>query len=95
MTPNQTKTTAATWHKPRVVEPELKSVTFSVGKIQLHFKDGRELILPVAKYPPIAKLSLAQRRKHKILGGMGIMFDDTDYVYHVSDFLGTDTQVGL
>jgi hypothetical protein len=84
-----------TRHKPNDIVPELKSAAFPVGKIQLIFKDGRELTLPIAQYPPIAKLTLAQRCKFKILGGIGIMFEDTDYVFHVSDFLGTDTKVGM
>ncbi len=66
----------------------IKSVHFPKDKISILFTDGRILILPIGKFPEIARLKPSQKRKHKILAGMGLMFDDLDTVFHISDFLG-------
>ena len=68
--------------------PLIKEVRFPAGKIVLTLVDGRTIILPINKFPEIEKLSAAQKRKHKTLAGMGLMFDDSDTVFHISDFLG-------
>ena len=70
------------------VFPQIKAIRFPKGKIELHLADGRVLILPLSKFPEIERLSPSQKRKHKLLAGTGIMFDDLDTVFHVSDFLG-------
>jgi hypothetical protein len=70
------------------ISPLIKSVRFPVGKIILHLADGRVIILPSRKFPEIEHLTPAQKRKHKLLAGTGLMFDDLDTVFHVSDFLG-------
>ena len=68
--------------------PLIKEVNFPAGKIILYLMDGRIISLPIEKFPEIAKLTTAQRRRHKTLAGMGLMFDDCDTVFHVSDFIG-------
>lgn len=68
--------------------PLIKEVNFPEGKIILHLIDGRIISLPIEKFPEIEKLTAAQKRKYKTLAGMGLMFDDCDAVFHVSDFLG-------
>ena len=68
--------------------PLIKKILFPTGKIELQLADGRIITLPINKFPEIEKLTKAQRLKHKTLAGMGIMFDDCDTVFHVSDFLG-------
>lgn len=68
--------------------PLIKEVSFPARKIVLHLYDGRIINLPIEKFPAIAKLTSAQKRKYKTLAGMGLMFDDCDTVFHISDFLG-------
>jgi hypothetical protein len=68
--------------------PIIESVRFPKGKIVLQLADGRAIILPLNKFPEIARLTPSQKHKNKLLGGTGLMFDDLDTVYHVSDFLG-------
>lgn len=68
--------------------PRIKEVTFPSGKIVLHLYDSRMITLPIDKFPAIAKLTPSQKRKYKTLAGMGLMFDDCDVVFHISDFLG-------
>ncbi|MEK6615758.1 MAG: DUF2442 domain-containing protein [Bacteroidota bacterium] len=68
--------------------PLIKSVRFHGQKIIIHLADGRLLLLPLNRFPEIERLTPAQKRKHKLLAGTGLMFDDLDTVFHVSDFLG-------
>ena len=68
--------------------PLIKQVSFPEGKIMLQLVDGRTITLPIHKFPEIEKLSAAQKREHKTLAGIGLMFDDCDSVFHISDFLG-------
>ena len=70
------------------VTPLIKSANFRGDKMVIHLTDERVLILPMSKFPEIEKLTPSQRRKHKLLAGTGLMFDDLDTVFHVSDFLG-------
>ncbi len=69
--------------------PIIKSVRFLKGKIILHLQDGRTVIIPENRFPEIERLTPQQKRRHKTLAGMGLMFDDSDTVFHVSDFLGS------
>lgn len=68
--------------------PVIKSVEFPKDKLRVILTDGRILLLPLKNFPEIGKLKPAQKRKHKILAGTGLMFDDLDVVFHISDFLG-------
>ncbi|TAL61268.1 MAG: DUF2442 domain-containing protein [Bacteroidetes bacterium] len=72
------------------VTPLIKSVRFRGSKIILDLADGRMLMLPLSKFPEIERLSASQKKKYKLLAGTGLMFDDLDTVYHVSDFLGKE-----
>ena len=69
--------------------PRIKTVRFLKGKIILHLHDGRTVIVPENRFPEIEKLTAQQKRRHKTLAGMGLMFDAIDTVFHVSDFLGS------
>lgn len=70
------------------ISPIIKSVRFPKEKIVLQLADGREVTLPVNKFPEIENLTPIQKRRHKLLAGTGLMFDDLDTVFHISDFLG-------
>ena len=68
--------------------PLIKAVSFPEGKIALELKDGRTVTVPVNKFPEIEKLTASQKRNHKTLAGLGLMFDDFDMLFHISDFIG-------
>ena len=71
-------------------QPRIKTVRFLKGKIVINLIDGRTIIIPSAKFPEIERLSPNQKRKHKTLAGMGLMFEDLDTVFHISDFIGKE-----
>lgn len=70
------------------VTPTIKKISFQIrGKIDVYLKDGRNIIVPISKFPSIKKLSTAQREKWYIFGN-GFSFDDCDEVYHIEQILG-------
>jgi hypothetical protein len=73
--------------------PAIRSLRFKGAMMELHLADGRVISVPLKKFPSIKKLSPAQRKKHHILAGVGFDFDDSDEVYHISDFLGADNSL--
>ena len=68
--------------------PLIDSVRFTVDSIIINLLDGRKITLPINRFPDIQKLTPAKRRRYDTLAGTGLMFDDSDTVYHISDFLG-------
>jgi hypothetical protein len=70
------------------IQPRIKTVRFPKGKIVINLLDGRTLIMPSEKFPEIERLTISQKRKYKTLAGIGLMFEDLDTVYHISDFIG-------
>ena len=75
------------------VSARIDLVRFPKGKIVLYLVDGRIIIIPLNKFPEIEKLSLAQKRKYKTLAGMGLMFEDLDTVFQISDFIGKEISI--
>jgi hypothetical protein len=71
-------------------QARIRKIRFLKGKIIINLVDDRILIIPSAKFPEINQLTPAQKRKHKTLAGLGLMFDDLDTVFHISDFMGKD-----
>ena len=68
--------------------PHISIVEFPRGKMIVYMKDGRIITAPVSMFPPIERLALAQRKKYHIVGNIGLMFDDAQTVYHISNILG-------
>ena len=75
--------------------PKIKAVHFPKGKIELFLSDGRSIVCPLTKFPEIKKLNSIQRKKYNLLAGLGLMFENSNTVYHVSDFLGKYNDVGI
>lgn len=75
--------------------PKIKKINFPKGKIQIFMNDGRIITCPLNKFPEIKKLSIRERKKYSNLAGFGIMFENSDSVYHISDFLGLHNTQGL
>jgi hypothetical protein len=70
--------------------PVIKSLKFTKVKIEILLVDGRCISAPLNKFPGIKKLSPAQKKKYHIIAGLAFDFDDSDEVYHISEFLGID-----
>ena len=76
-------------------EPKIDKVKFPVGKIKLVMNDGRIILCPIDNFPEIQKLSISERKNYSNLAGFGIMFENSDEIYHISDFLGLHNTIGL
>jgi len=69
--------------------PIIQSVNFKErGRMNVVLKDGRVLSVPLSAFPPIKKLSVAQRKKFSIVNDAAVLFHEADEVYHLQDFLG-------
>ena len=73
-------------------KPLISKVSFPAGRIKVELQDGRTIISDLKRFPEIARLTPAQRRRRGLLEGHGLAFQDLDTVYHVSDFLGADNR---
>ena len=73
--------------------PRIKSLYFKHDAIELYLADGRIISAPLSRFPEIKKLSSSQRKHYHIMGGVGFDFDDSDEVYHISEFLGQDNSL--
>lgn len=73
--------------------PKITALIFKGADMQLLLADGRIVIVPLNKFPAIKKLSSSQRKKYHIMAGVGFDFDDSDEVYHISEFLGADNSL--
>ena len=71
------------------VTPRIKKVSFpKVGKFQVDLEDGREIILPISRFPSLKKVSTSDRRHPIILNGDSITWEKCNEVYHIQDILG-------
>jgi hypothetical protein len=69
--------------------PRIKSVSFSVGKIEIALFDGRTLFIPLNNFPSIKKLPLAKRKEFAIINnGTALNIFACDEIFHIRDFLG-------
>ena len=70
------------------ITPTVKRLSFSTrGKIIVYLNDGRAIILPIANFPSIKRLTIEQRKKWYLFGN-GFSFDDCNEVYHIEQILG-------
>ena len=75
------------------VEPVIERVTFGrKGFITLYLGDGRILMSPLTKFPSIEVLTPVQRRKLSIVDDQLLLFQDTDEIFHLEQFLGREQQ---
>ncbi|MCH8317912.1 MAG: DUF2442 domain-containing protein [Bacteroidetes bacterium] len=70
------------------IEPKLKYLKFSNGKIEVYLEDGRIIIVPLKYFPSIKKLNNLQRKKWKIIDRIGFLFQDCDEVFHLYQIMG-------
>jgi len=70
------------------VNPKIKKISFQIrGKIDVSLEDGRNIVVPISKFPSIKKLTPLQRLKWYLFGN-GFSFDDCNEVYHIEQILG-------
>ncbi len=70
------------------VTPQIYKISFpKKGKMNIHFADGRIIVVPISKFPSIKKLSVAQRKKWYLFGN-GFSFDDCNEVFHIEQIFG-------
>jgi hypothetical protein len=61
------------------LEAFAKSVSFDSDNMWVELTDGRQLGVPLAYFPRLARASSAQRKKYTISGGgVGLHWDDVD-----------------
>ena len=70
------------------IVPQIKNVSFPLrGKMQVDLEDGRSILVDVAKFPSIKKLSLKDRQNwYKIDNGFS--FEKCSEVIHIEQILG-------
>jgi hypothetical protein len=72
------------------IRPELKSLSFERGKMNLHLKDGRIVIVPLSFFPSIKRLTANQRLNWQIINNEGFTFVESNEVYHIEQVLGKE-----
>ena len=81
--------------KPAVMQPALaKSVRFTAGRMHVMLDDGREISLPLDRYPRLQAASPAQRRHWQIAAfGTGIRWPDIDEDIGIAGILGVPEEL--
>lgn len=73
------------------IKPVIKKFSFNIrGRMNLVFKDGRTVEIPLTYFPSIRKLTDEQRKKWYVLDGELFSFDDCREVFHIEQILGKE-----
>lgn len=77
------------------MEPALaKSVRFTAGRMHVLLDDGREISIPLDRFPRLHQASPAQRRKWQISAfGTGIRWPDIDEDIGIAGILGVPEEL--
>jgi len=71
--------------------PVIDKIRFEYrGKMSIYLDDGRVIIIPLTLFPSIRKLNDLQRKKYHISDGQIILFRDSDEVFHIEQFIGSE-----
>ncbi len=62
------------------------------GKISLKLEDGRIIIVPIKYFPDLKKLPIEKRKKYTIVDDRTVLFQYSDNVYHLEDFIGLESK---
>jgi len=62
------------------------------GKISLKLEDGRIVIVPIKYFPDLKKLPIEKRKKYTIVDDRTVLFQFSDNVYHLEDFIGLESK---
>ncbi len=81
--------------KHPVMEPALaKSVRFSAGRMHVLLDDGREISVPLVRFPRLHQASPSQRRNWQISAfGTGIRWPEIDEDIGVAGILGVPEEL--
>lgn len=73
-----------------VVEiPELREIDFTAdGLLSVYLNNGRTVLVPLDKFPPIAQLNNEQRKDFEIIDRQYLSFLAIDEVYGLEELLG-------
>jgi hypothetical protein len=77
------------------IRPELKNISFERGKMFLHLRDGRIIMVPLSFFPSIKKLTANQRTRWQIINNDGFTFINSNEVYHIEQVLGKEKDYGF
>jgi hypothetical protein len=71
----------------------IEKINFDLaGKISLKLEDGRIVIVPIKYFPDLKKLPIEKRKKHTIVDDRTVLFQFSDNVYHLEDFIGLESK---
>ena len=70
------------------VVPKVRSTSFPTSdRLQVELEDGRNITMPLDRFPSIQQLTSEQRQQWFKFGN-GFSFDDSDEVIHIKQILG-------
>jgi len=77
------------------IQPALaKTVRFTAGRVRVGLSDGREISVPVERFPALARASDKQRRRWEIVSfGTAIYWPDIDEEIGVAGLLGVPEEL--
>ena len=71
----------------------IEKINFDLaGKISLKLEDGRIVIVPIKYFPDLEKLPIEKRKKYTIVDDRTVLFQFSDNVYHLEDFIGLESK---
>lgn len=71
------------------IQPRIDRISFrKMGFMTLDLADGRQIHVPLDRFPGIARLTPNQRRRYHMADGTVVLFHDDEDVYHIQDFWG-------
>jgi hypothetical protein len=71
----------------------IEKINFDLaGKISLKLEDGRIIIVPIKYFPDLKKLPIEKRKKYTIVDDRTVLFQFSDNVYHLEDFIGLESK---
>jgi hypothetical protein len=71
----------------------IENINFDLaGKISLKLEDGRIIIVPIKYFPDLKKLPIEKRKKYTIVDDRTVLFQFSDNVYHLEDFIGLESK---
>ena len=71
----------------------IEKINFDLaGKISLKLEDGRIVIVPIKYFPDLKKLPIEKRKKYTIVDDRTVLFQFSDNVYHLEDFIGLESK---
>ena len=75
------------------IKPAIKKIDFiERGKFKIELKDGRIILVPIAYFPSIKKLSKTQRNQWYIIDDQMFSFEESDEIFHLEQVLGRENK---